>query len=86
MAVKSVTFHRGGVHPLEREHHGKTRSQGEAIRSVPTGQVVLPLANYAGAPAKPLVKNCLLYTSLCRGGRRHYRRRAGGILLRYAYG
>ncbi len=56
MAVKSVTFHRGGVHPLEREHHGKTRSQGEAIRSIPTGQVVLPLANYAGAPAKPLVK------------------------------
>ena len=41
MAVKSVTFHRGGVHPLEREHHGKTRSQGEAIRSVPAGQVAV---------------------------------------------
>lgn len=54
--MKKLTFPRGGVYPLEREHHGKPLSQNEAIRPVDTDEVTLPLANYAGAPAKPIVK------------------------------
>ena len=54
---QASTFRRGGVHPLEHDHHGKSRSEAAPIRPIPAGkQIVLPLANYAGAPAKPLVK------------------------------
>jgi len=56
MFSREATFHKGGVHPLGKEGEGKNRSKDKAIRPLTTKQVVLPLSNYAGAPAKPIVK------------------------------
>jgi len=47
---------RGGVHPLQRIHHGKRFTEGRAIEkcSVPD-EVVIPLSQHIGAPSKPIV-------------------------------
>jgi electron transport complex protein RnfC len=54
--IKERTF-RGGIHPLERMHHGKHLSDGRPIaRAKPPATVVLPMSQHIGAPAKCLVK------------------------------
>lgn len=47
---------RGGVHPLQRIHHGKTLTQKRAIEhcSVPE-EIVIPLSQHIGAPSQPVV-------------------------------
>jgi electron transport complex protein RnfC len=53
--ASNFTF-KGGVHPLQRIHHGKPLTQTRAIEacSVP-GEVVLPLSQHIGAPSVPAV-------------------------------
>ena len=54
--IKERTF-RGGIHPLERMHHGKRLSDGRpVVRAKPPTTVVLPMSQHIGAPAKCLVK------------------------------
>lgn len=48
----SVLTFRGGVHPED----GKSLSKNEQIkRLVPTGEIVIPLSQHIGAPAKPCI-------------------------------
>ena len=53
--ASNFTF-KGGVHPLQRIHHGKPLTEKRAIEkcSVP-GEVVLPLSQHIGAPSVPVV-------------------------------
>lgn len=53
---KERTF-KGGVHPLDRMHHGKPLAQDKPItKAKPPVTVVLPVAQHIGAPAKCIVK------------------------------
>jgi len=47
---------KGGIHPLQRIHHGKRLTEGCPIErcSVPD-EVVIPLAQHIGAPSTPIV-------------------------------
>lgn len=53
--ASNFTF-KGGIHPLQRIHHGKPFTEKRAIEvcSVP-GEVVLPLSMHIGAPSVPVV-------------------------------
>jgi electron transport complex protein RnfC len=54
--MKPETF-RGGVHPLQSEHHGKPLSNCCAITVMPAPDiVVIPMARVTGAACTPLVK------------------------------
>lgn len=54
MAIRSFS---GGVHPLQRIHHGKIYTSDKAIVEMPAPQfVVIPMTRVAGAPLEPIVK------------------------------
>ena len=49
----SILTFKGGVHPYD----GKELSKDVAVRKVlPKGEVVIPVAQHIGAPAKPVVE------------------------------
>lgn len=51
-SLMSVLTFRGGVHPKD----GKDLSKASAIKKyIPTGDIVIPLSQHIGAPAKPIV-------------------------------
>jgi electron transport complex protein RnfC len=53
--VNKFSF-RGGIHPLQRTHHGKRFTENRPIErcSVPD-EVVIPLSQHIGAPSTPIV-------------------------------
>lgn len=54
--MPSLLSFKGGVHPLQRIHHGKPLAQNCAITRCPAPEeIVLPLAQHIGAPSTPLV-------------------------------
>ena len=54
--MPDLTF-KGGIHPLQSIHHGKDLTSGRVTRTLPPpAQVILPMASFIGAPAKPIVK------------------------------
>ena len=58
-----LTF-KGGIHPDD----GKRFSKDQPIRPVvPQGELVYPLSQHIGAPAKPVVKkgDCVLKGQMC---------------------
>lgn len=46
----------GGIHPLHREHEGKTATSGAPIRPFVASRVVIPVGMHIGAPSAPTVK------------------------------
>ena len=55
--MPSLLSFKGGVHPLQRIHHGKPLTENCAITRCPAPEeIILPLAQHIGAPSTPIVK------------------------------
>lgn len=53
--LKGLTF-KGGVHPLHKQHEGKTLSSGSPLKEYVARTLVIPMSQHIGAPCKPLVE------------------------------
>ncbi len=54
--VKKTTF-KGGIHPLQNIHEGKTLTSQQAITEMPPPKLLyIPMSQHVGAPANPVVK------------------------------
>ena len=78
-----ATF-KGGIHPYE----GKELSENKPVQELlPKGELVFPMSQHIGAPAKPLVKRrpCAGRPD-DRGGRRFYLRQCPFLRIRHGKG
>ena len=53
--MKKHTF-KGGIHPLNWQHEGKSKTAGKAIREFISDSVRIPVDMHLGAPSTPVVK------------------------------